>query len=54
MSERPPTPGSAQQPVSRQPPPHGLVAGLVRAFATTDEFTDLYRQHRPMVERTIT
>jgi IS5 family transposase len=31
---------------------HGLLAAA-RAFAATDAFTDPYRQHRPMVERSI-
>jgi IS5 family transposase len=33
-------------------PHHGLLAAA-RAFAATDTFTDPYRQHRPMVERSI-
>ncbi len=33
-------------------PHHGLLAAA-RAFARTDAFTDPYRQHRPMAERTI-
>ena len=33
-------------------PDHGLLAAA-RAFATTDAFTEPYRQHRPMVERSI-
>lgn len=33
-------------------PHHGLLAAA-RVFATTDEFAEPYRQHRPMIERTI-
>ncbi len=33
-------------------PHHGLLAAA-RALADTDEFCDTYRQHRPMIERTI-
>lgn len=33
-------------------PQHRLLAAA-RAQAATDEFTDTYRQHRPMIERTI-
>jgi hypothetical protein len=33
-------------------PHHGLLAAA-RAFATTDAFTDPYRRHRPMIERSI-
>jgi hypothetical protein len=33
-------------------PHHGLLAAA-RGFAATDAFTDPYRQHRPMVERSI-
>ena len=33
-------------------PHHGLLAAA-RAQAGTDAFDDVYRQHRPMIERTI-
>jgi Transposase DDE domain len=33
--------------------PHHALLAAARAFATTDAFDDTYRQHRPMVERSI-
>lgn len=33
--------------------PHHALLAAARAYALTDEFTDPYRRHRPMVERTI-
>ncbi len=33
--------------------PHHRLLAAARAFAGTDEFADPYRQHRPMIERTI-
>jgi IS5 family transposase len=33
--------------------PHHKLLAAARTFATTDEFNDTYRQHRPMIERTI-
>ena len=33
--------------------PHHALLAAARVFAATDEFNDPYRQHRPMIERTI-
>lgn len=33
--------------------PHHALLAAARVFAATDAFTGPYRQHRPMVERTI-
>jgi len=33
--------------------PHHALLAAARVFATTDAFGDTYRQHRPMVERSI-
>lgn len=33
--------------------PHHRLLAAARAFAATDQFTDAYRRHRPMIERTI-
>src|SRR4029453_16478370 len=34
-------------------PPHHDLLTAARAHATTDEFAEPYRRHRPMIERTI-
>lgn len=33
--------------------PHHTLLAAARALATTDEFNETYRQHRPMIERTL-